>query len=497
MKRILIGFFALYAAGASAQMELSSFTTTGRGGATSFVTDYQAVGINPANLGWTWDFEEKRVAFGMMENTFSLHSTALQKEELRTDLWDVMLGREGAEFTYDEKVLAAKDFSDAGFSIDMDFGVIGVAVTLDKVGGFGFRINSHTRFYSQLGPTASEILFLGRTAPYFDSLTAVDGTDTTVIANDPNTYNIDSLNSADAILFGFSNAPQLFSDLLDGTRITMNSYVDYNLSYGRKLFEIDSTFALFAGVGIKYIQGLAYMELYSENGDLTAFSSISPAFPIDYGDAAASNPSNIAQDGSFPPKAVGDGFGFDFGVNALLFNKLRVSAAFTNAGRITWDGNVYSVKDTLLYDLENPGANSYNFIDQLDGFTGEDGLLEWKGEESRTVALPSLFRFGASIELGKIAHIGFDALFPVNETAGSLESPLFGFGGDVSPIKWLRLSAGFMTGGNYDFQVPLGLTFVAPGGTYEFGIASRDAVTFFAQNGPTLSWSMGFLRFRV
>ena len=62
-----------------------------------------------------------------------------------------------------------------------------------------------------------------------------------------------------------------------------------------------------------------------------------------------------------------------------------------------------------------------------------------------------------------------------------------------------------MGGGNTDYSValdkyqvsiPVGLTFIAGNGTWEGGIASRDAVTFFTQNGPTLSFSTGFLRFR-
>jgi hypothetical protein len=58
------------------------------------------------------------------------------------------------------------------------------------------------------------------------------------------------------------------------------------------------------------------------------------------------------------------------------------------------------------------------------------------------------------------------------------------------------LSAGLVTGGDYDTKIPVGVTFIAGNGTYEAGIASRDAVTFFADRKPTVSLSMGFLRFR-
>ena len=79
---------------------------------------------------------------------------------------------------------------------------------------------------------------------------------------------------------------------------------------------------------------------------------------------------------------------------------------------------------------------------------------------------------------------------------GNLNKAIIGVGGDVYPFDWLRISAGFITGGNYDVQIPLGLTFIAGGGSWEGGIASRDAITFFVQNGPTLSLSTGFMRFR-
>jgi hypothetical protein len=45
-------------------------------------------------------------------------------------------------------------------------------------------------------------------------------------------------------------------------------------------------------------------------------------------------------------------------------------------------------------------------------------------------------------------------------------------------------------------QIPVGVNFAIKGGTYEFGVASRDAVTFFKDNAPTISMAMGFARMR-
>ena len=112
--------------------------------------------------------------------------------------------------------------------------------------------------------------------------------------------------------------------------------------------------------------------------------------------------------------------------------------------------------------------------------------------------LPTVVRFGASVELGKKIELGFDMLLPTNEVPGpgSSQNAIIGFGGDVQPIPWLRMSAGVMTGGNYDMSIPIGLTFILGKGSFEAGIASRDAITFFVNDGPTLSLSTGFMRFR-
>lgn len=67
-------------------MEGSSFSATGRGGtATSFVTDYQAIGINPANLGFDTDFH---IALGIGEFGYGFYSGALAKDDVRNILFN-------------------------------------------------------------------------------------------------------------------------------------------------------------------------------------------------------------------------------------------------------------------------------------------------------------------------------------------------------------------------------------------------------------------------
>ena len=82
------------------QAENSSFTLTGRGGAaTAFAKDYQAIGINPANLGFLTEYEGKRVTIGLVEGGFSFYTSALNSNQLSSSLLDF-----GAtKFSYKEK----------------------------------------------------------------------------------------------------------------------------------------------------------------------------------------------------------------------------------------------------------------------------------------------------------------------------------------------------------------------------------------------------------
>lgn len=486
---LLTALFLGTSAVSFAQYELSSFCNTGHGGATTFATDYQATGINPANLGWDYRYTKKKFAMGYAELTSSLYSEALTKDELRNTIKDMVNGG-GSDFTQQQKKDAARKFTETGATFNANLGSFGAAFITKHAGGFGFRINDSYQAYCKLGSTAADLLFLGKTSSVFDSLNIKNSSGAIVqIAN----YENMSPDSVKMVVNGYSSLPKQMSKILNGSEMTFTWTREYNLSYGRKIFG-DSLFAMYGGIGIKYIQGLALVNVKSENEQLTGYSSLTPAFNIDYGTAVA-KANEIRQSGALP-KPVGSGYGLDFGLNVMIKNKLKIGASYINAGSITWKGNLYSVKDTVLFSTTNVGLQNYNVFGQLKDMFGKDGLLKMEGEQEKTVKLPGVFRTGASFVIGRVAEIGIDCIFPTSDVPGKLNKPLIGFGGDVYPVKWLKLQAGFITGGNYDFSIPLGIIFIAKEGTYECGIASRDAVTFFTQDGPTLSLSTGFLRFR-
>jgi hypothetical protein len=491
MRKILLSVLSVFSIGTFAQQEFSSFTNTGRGCATTFATDYQAVGINPSNLGWAPQYENKKFTMGFSEFTGSIYSDSLRKDQLRTSIVGLITNN-NSTLTYDQKIQAVNNFTQSGFTMNADLGSFGFAVQIKKVGGFAFRINDHFQWYSKLGAEAANLIFLGNTSSLFDKLTIqLANGSTTTINNHPGL----SSDTAAMVVKGTSNAPQLISKILDGTHMTLQWYREYNLSYGRKIIGWDSTFSLYGGVGVKYIQGMAMLDIKSEDGHLTGFSSLSPSFDVKYG-TAASQANQVIGTG-FPPKSVGTGYGFDVGANIVIKSRLRIGASLINVGAINWTGNVYQLKDTLMVSLTSAGVQNLNLFNQLKNILGPDGMFKVTGQQSYNTQLPGMVRAGASVTLGKIAHLGVDFVIPVvNNVPGTLNNPLIGIGGDISPIPWFKLQAGFVTGGNYAYQIPLGIIFVAPGGTYEAGVASRDAVTFFTQHGPTLSLSTGFIPMR-
>ena len=71
---LLHGLALIAATPMMAQTEMSVFSSTGRADATTFVTDYQAIGINPANLGWAGRYPKKKVFIGLAESSFSAYS---------------------------------------------------------------------------------------------------------------------------------------------------------------------------------------------------------------------------------------------------------------------------------------------------------------------------------------------------------------------------------------------------------------------------------------
>lgn len=487
MKRILLAMAtAVVTLSLNAQTDLGVFSATGRGAATPFVTDYHAIGINPANLNLPNEFDGKSVTFGFAEGAGSVYSSFLNKTEVRNTIFrnDFQTLNQQERKEYAEMM--------AGETTTLNLNVIsaGVAVNDDRLGGFAFSTRERINMSARFGNAASELLFMGRTASYFSELVLTNG-DTI-----PNTGNL-SADTVNMVSQGIV-APEdalLFADLLNGTSVGFSWLREFNLAYGKRLLKTDD-FELHGGIGAKLILGNAWMEVDANGGTINAFSAMSPVFSIDYGEIGQQNPSQLPASAA-PLRPVGLGWGIDIGATVLFKEKLIISAALNDIGRIKWDGNLYELDNTLFTEFSDPGAESADIVQEVIDFASPESLLDWKGTESRVTTLPSIARFGVGYVVSDKLRLAADAVVPVNDNVINYDRPIYAFGADLTPLSFLRLSAGYITGGDREMLLPVGVTFIVGDGSWEFGFASRDLVTWFTQDNPTMSLSWGFLRFRV
>ncbi|NVK65112.1 MAG: hypothetical protein HWE22_11025 [Flavobacteriales bacterium] len=476
-----------------AQTQGIAYPAVGKGVATTFVTDYHSLGINSSALGWGNEYN-KKFTTGSSEFNLGIYSDSLNSDKLKAlykSIRQTVTDKETDTAGWQAQRQYAMDYLNSGIAFDMSFNWAGFSFQSEKLGGFAFNISENYSWYSRFNDNTTDLIFNGRVANYFDSLTVVFGTDTSRIANSASLSD-DTLN---AVIQGTASVPLGLREFMNGTeiRFAWNRY--YNFGYGRKVFGKDSTFVLYAGIGGRFIQSMAMFNAVANDDEFYVYSSFNSNYDIDYGAAASGNPSAFTSTGNIP-KPVGTGYGIDLSASAIIFNKLKVAAAVNNIGSVTYTRNVYSVNDTLVASMELAGLGNYNITNSVYNLLEDGGVISLEGEEKYTLKNAATYRLGASFELGRV-RVGMDVVGPFDrDNPGSLTNPVVSVGGDVRVFKWLRLSAGYLGGGLYKHNVPVGINFAFGGGTYEFGVSSRDALTFFLDGSNSVSTAFGFARFR-
>lgn len=490
---IAVVFSALFS---QAQTQSIAYPAVGKGVATTFVTDYHSLGINSSALGWGTGYKDKHFTMGMTEFGFGMYSDSLSSDKLKKFYKAVkgqVLNSSTDSLNWAQQQDAIADYAEAGIYMFLNYNWFGFAYQGKKFGGIAFNIRENYQWYSKLNQQTTDIIFRGKFSNYFDSLTVVFGADTSVIANSPN-LSQDTMNN---VILGTISTPLNLSQITKGSevRAIWNRY--YSIGYGRKIIGKDSVFAIYGGIGGRYIQSVAMFNMQSDGNKLMMYSSMSPSFTIDYGAISTSNPSTFIDQGKGLPKVVGSGYGLDFSASVVIMNRLKLAAAVNNIGQVTFKRNVYTVNDTLLTSVSINGLSDYNVTQSVNQLLSQGGILKLEGQEDYVLKNAADFRIGASMEFGKILKCGFDVVAPFNrENPGSLANPVFSFGGELRPVKFIALSAGYFGGGIYKNNIPVGINFIFKDGAYEVGVSSYDALSFFTQKSNSISAAFGFARFR-
>jgi heterodisulfide reductase subunit A-like polyferredoxin len=105
MKKIfLLSSFLSFIVCISAQTQGVAYTAVGKGVATTFLTDYQCLGINTSALGWGTGYEKKKMTMGSSEFGFGIYSDVLTSEKLKNFSNSVQTSLNSGKFAKDSKM---------------------------------------------------------------------------------------------------------------------------------------------------------------------------------------------------------------------------------------------------------------------------------------------------------------------------------------------------------------------------------------------------------
>ncbi|WP_162428591.1 DUF5723 family protein [Pontibacter pudoricolor] len=461
MKKVLLAAATLLAGQvtALAQSESSSYSVVSRGGVqNTFVHDYQAIGINPANLGRSTSL----VSFTVAEFGAFYSSQAFTRKTLKSAMKlasDTSIGME-------ERMELARAFtSDNVLNLGADVNTLAISVSVPKIGGFAVSNRQRMLGHAGFNKNFSELLFLGQDASMFSEV------------------------KPDETLF--------VSDIFDGSEIKMSWVNEWNFAYGRKIMELPLV-NIYGGFGYKYMQGLGLYEFSAKDGKVKAYNAFSPILDANYDDYLDDPKFNYdSADGLLNP--VGRGHGVDLGLSAEIIKIVKVSASVTDLGNIKWTENLLEGQDKgfTLEQMAEDGANNNDFWKDAGKMARAivDSALVFTPVSEMKVNLPTRFRFGAGVKIGQRVEVGVDYVAPLNKAPGNIASDFVGLGIDFSPIPVFRLSSGVSSGAGDKLNIPFGFAITSP--VYEFGIGMRDVTAPFTKNNPGASFAMGFLRFKI
>jgi hypothetical protein len=241
------------------------------------------------------------------------------------------------------------------------------------------------------------------------------------------------------------------------------------------------------------------MTLDSKNGTTEAFAGFSPMFSIQYDENNVPSGFGKFQPNLVSPTPIGFGTGLDLGVTMKYGENLFVSAAVTDIGGVNWRTEIYEFSDDTLLTLDYSGMQSADIANNIGQISLGSDLIDWRTSfnEYRT-KLPTMFRLGVGLYLMDRVKLGLDWVAPMNDAVANVQKAVITAGAEVRLPLDFKISMGITKGGNYSStRITAGISKMSFNGIYEWGIASRDLVTFITNNQPTLSLAFGFLRFRI
>ncbi|MEO5675530.1 MAG: DUF5723 family protein [Chitinophagales bacterium] len=461
----IILFWLFFQPGLVSAQEQSSLMSYGGGrtGAGSCLfRDYQAIGINPANLGIFFG-DEVQVTTGVLDASGLFYSDALPKSNLISSLIN------GQNLTEDEKTFIARDFLETGNSFTGEVMPVGIVVQFPGFGGLGFswreRMSGSVKFSEPL----ADLVFNGINSKYIDTII------------------YDILGHAVGILPDSVNTGHLFN----GSSLKYNWLREFNLSFGTSVINKNQV-DLYVGGSIKFLQSNAIADITFDADTISGFAAFSELFNIDY--ANFSDPGTEFK-GRLSP--VGKGLGLDLGTTISFNNKYFAAVAVTDIGSVRYKGNLVTITDAFKDSLINFfGIDEANIFSSMDDIFNAEGLFDYLPSGEKTVVLPAQFRVGAGWRATKKFDFALDLIQPLNKVPGNLPKTQYAALVNFVPVNPVKLSAGITGGGFADFDIPFGIAFsFTPHQIWQLSIGTGDIISLIKQDRPSISLNLSVLRF--
>lgn len=430
---------------------------------TTLYRDYQAAGVNPANLGI---FEpETHFTFAFLDANGLFYSNALTKSDL---VKSVLSGKQLSE---SEKLSIAQLFAEDGLNFYFEIMPVGLALQIPKIGGLSFSWKERVSGDAVLNPAFADLVFNGINSKYIDTI----------------------IQDATGYLVGYTDTALFYSHYFNGSSLQSSWTRNFNISYGRKIIDLEGI-TIYGGIGLNILQGNAITDITYENNTALGFAAYSSVFDIDY--ANITNP-QLDLKGNLSP--VGRGLAIDFGGTISIKDKIYGGISVTNLGSMKWNGNLVTLNDGILDSVVNfVGVNSADIYSDLANLLNTGGLFSWSPQSEMKQSLPAQLRIGGAIKPLNFLELGLDVIQPLNNNPGNIGQTQFAALINYAPVPAFKITSGMIGGGFADFDIPFGVSFsFTPEQAWQISIGTRDVVTLFKQNEPTLSLAISLLRFTM
>lgn len=472
MKRITVLVFLIFPVISFAQIYFGSpIAASNDGSVTATAKNWEAIEINPANLGWsdnhTFSFSIANVALNFADNGVTLN----QIENL--NIGDSITPQQRQEIY--NAVTAP-----GGLNVSATINWAAFSFTIPKVGGFAISLTDKLYAHAELSPNAARIM-------------------TDLIGVKDSVQLQQTINKDSNLL---KETP---AQILDGSNAGGYQYRELNIDFGRKLLTIethsvakggasfenseffdttktshveDNPIVIYGGIGFKPIWGLGSFNSVISGGENTQEGSYV------YG-----NTNYLQNIYSNILTANGRGYGVDLGLSAT-YKKWALGVSAIDLGQITWQNNSFQPfpakfppGDSLYDDFQNNAKILNYFIDHNASNTG--------GQPNYTTQLPSQFRTGISYKVGRLLTLSSDFVAPLNNVEGNLLSPYYAVGAHFDLFRIVGLGIGYATEKGFGNLLPMGI-FINVFYGFEVYVGTNDAFAYISNStGHVLSGEAG------